>query len=103
MLAMAVARELGVSVEDAARGIAAMPPPPMRVELASSIGARDADQRRLQLESRVRRGPRSSCSQHAGAGRQRVAVLGTMLELGPHDAAAARRGGARGAGESASS
>ncbi|MEO7457343.1 MAG: UDP-N-acetylmuramoyl-tripeptide--D-alanyl-D-alanine ligase, partial [Gemmatimonadaceae bacterium] len=35
MLALAVAREAGVSLEDAARGIAAMPAPPMRVNFES--------------------------------------------------------------------
>jgi UDP-N-acetylmuramoyl-tripeptide--D-alanyl-D-alanine ligase len=80
MLALAVARELGVSVADAARGIAAMPSPPMRVRFESHGAAtviNDAynsnpGSARVALELLA----------HAGDGRQRVAVLGTMLELG---------------------
>ena len=52
MLALAVARELGVSHADAARGIAAMPVPPMRVNWEQH-GRGDADQRRLQLQPRL--------------------------------------------------
>jgi UDP-N-acetylmuramoyl-tripeptide--D-alanyl-D-alanine ligase len=82
MLALAVARESGVSVADAARGIAAMPAPPMRVnfeQLGASTVINDAynsnpGSARVALE----------LLEHAGAGRQRVAVLGTMLELGEH-------------------
>jgi UDP-N-acetylmuramoyl-tripeptide--D-alanyl-D-alanine ligase len=80
MLALAVAREAGVSMADAARGIAVMPSPPMRVHFESCGAAtiiNDAynsnpGSARVALE----------LLQHAGAGRQRVAVLGTMLELG---------------------
>ncbi|MDB4914226.1 MAG: UDP-N-acetylmuramoylalanyl-D-glutamyl-2,6-diaminopimelate/D-alanyl-D-alanyl ligase [Gemmatimonadetes bacterium] len=82
MLALAVAREAGVSIEAAAQGIAAMPVPPMRVNFESHGTAtiiNDAynanpGSARVALE----------LLEHAGAGRQRVAVLGTMLELGPH-------------------
>ena len=82
MLALAVAREQGVSVQDAARGIAAMPAPPMRVNFENHGGAtiiNDAynsnpGSARVALELLA----------HAGASRQRIAVLGTMLELGPH-------------------
>jgi len=81
MLALTVAREQGVSVTDAARGIAAMPAPPMRVNFesyGSSLVINDAynsnpGSARVALE----------LLEHAGQGRQRVAVLGTMLELGP--------------------
>jgi UDP-N-acetylmuramoyl-tripeptide--D-alanyl-D-alanine ligase len=80
MLALAVAREAGVSMRDAARSIAVMPAPPMRVHF-ETCGAvtiiNDAynsnpGSARVALE----------LLEHAGAGRQRVAVLGTMLELG---------------------
>ena len=91
MLALAVARELGITVESAARGIAAMPVPPMRSnveQLGRAVLVNDAYNSnpgsvRAALE----------LLQHAGQGRQRVAILGTMLELGPsgpglHDALA---------------
>ena len=81
MLAVAVARELGVSLDVAASGIATMPVPPMRsnVEhLGRAILVNDAynsnpGSARAALELLA----------HTGAGRQRVAILGTMLELGP--------------------
>jgi UDP-N-acetylmuramoyl-tripeptide--D-alanyl-D-alanine ligase len=81
MLALTVAREQGVSVADAARGIGAMPSPPMRVNFepyGSALVINDAynsnpGSARVALE----------LLEHAGHGRQRVAVLGTMLELGP--------------------
>lgn len=84
MLALAVARECGVRTADAARGIAAMPAPPMRVnfeQLGRATVINDAynsnpGSARVALELLA----------HAGAGRQRVAVLGTMLELGEHAA-----------------
>lgn len=80
MLALAVARERGVSIRDAARSIAVMPAPPMRVHFETCGAAtiiNDAynsnpGSARVALE----------LLEHAGAGRQRVAVLGTMLELG---------------------
>ncbi len=82
MLALAVARECGVSVEAAARSLASMPSPPMRVHFESHGNVtiiNDAynsnpGSARVALE----------LLEHAGAGRQRVAVLGTMLELGTH-------------------
>ncbi len=82
MLALVVARASGVSLEAAARGLADMPAPPMRVNFEQHGRAtviNDAynsnpGSARVALELLV----------HAGAGRQRVAVLGTMLELGPH-------------------
>lgn len=81
MLALAVATELGVSHADARRGLEAMPVPPMRVnweQHGSTTLINDAynsnpGSARAALE----------LLQHAGTGRQRVAVLGTMLELGP--------------------
>jgi len=80
MLAFGVARELGVSTEDAARGIEAMPVPPMRsnvedhgtVTLINDAYNSNPGSARAAIE----------LLEHAGKGRQRVAVLGTMLELG---------------------
>jgi UDP-N-acetylmuramoyl-tripeptide--D-alanyl-D-alanine ligase len=79
-LALAVARELGVTLDDAARGIAAMAPPPMRVNW-ERLG------RATLINDAYNSNPGSARAalellQHAGEGRQRVAVLGTMLELG---------------------
>jgi UDP-N-acetylmuramoyl-tripeptide--D-alanyl-D-alanine ligase len=81
MLSLAVAREQGVSVADAARGIAAMPAPPMRVNFEHHGCA-------TVINDAYNSNPGSArvaldLLAHAGAGRQRVAVLGTMLELGP--------------------
>ena len=81
MLALAVARELGVPLDRAARGIAAMPLPPMRSNV-EQIG------RATLVNDAYNSNPGSARAalellQHAGRGRQRVAVLGTMLELGP--------------------
>jgi UDP-N-acetylmuramoyl-tripeptide--D-alanyl-D-alanine ligase len=80
MLALAVARECGVSYEDAATGIAAMPQPKMRVaweQLGDVTLINDA----------YNANPGSTRAaiellQGAGSGRQRVIVLGTMRELG---------------------
>ena len=81
MLALAVAREVGVSLEDAARGIASMPVPPMRVNW-QQLGAVTL------INDAYNSNPGSARAaiellDHAGKGRQRVAVLATMLELGP--------------------
>jgi UDP-N-acetylmuramoyl-tripeptide--D-alanyl-D-alanine ligase len=81
MLALAVARELGISTDDAARGIAEMPVPAMRVNVAQ-YGAVTV------INDAYNSNPGSARAaiellEHAGRGRQRVAVLGTMLELGP--------------------
>ena len=80
MLALAVARERGVSMRDAARSIAVMPSPPMRVHF-ETCGATTI------INDAYNSNPGSArvaleLLEHAGAGRQRVAVLGTMLELG---------------------
>jgi UDP-N-acetylmuramoyl-tripeptide--D-alanyl-D-alanine ligase len=80
MLALAVARECGVSYEDAAAGIAAMPQPKMRVaweQLGDVTLINDA----------YNANPGSTRAaiellQGTGSGRQRVIVLGTMRELG---------------------
>jgi UDP-N-acetylmuramoyl-tripeptide--D-alanyl-D-alanine ligase len=67
-------------VADAARGIAAMPSPPMRVAFESHGGV-------TVINDAYNSNPGSARAalellEHAGNGRQRVAVLGTMLELG---------------------
>jgi UDP-N-acetylmuramoyl-tripeptide--D-alanyl-D-alanine ligase len=80
MLALAVARECGVSYQDAADGIAAMPQPKMRVaweQLGNVTLINDA----------YNANPGSTRAaiellQGTGTGRQRVIVLGTMRELG---------------------
>lgn len=81
MLTLATAREFGIPVADAARGIASMPQPPMRSSV-ESMG------RALLLNDAYNANPGSARAALAllaavGAGRQRVAVLGTMRELGP--------------------
>jgi UDP-N-acetylmuramoyl-tripeptide--D-alanyl-D-alanine ligase len=84
-LALAVADRMGISVEDAARGIARMSPPPMR-SVVERIG------RALLINDAYNSNPGSAraavdflaaAGGSASRGRQRVAVLGTMLELGP--------------------
>ncbi len=79
-LALAVAREFGISAHDAAAGIAAMPQPPMRSAVAPLGTA-------LLLNDAYNSNPGSARAALAllrdvGGGRQRVAVLGTMRELG---------------------
>ena len=91
MLALAVARELGVSTEAAARGIAAMSAPPMRSSIERIGAATLINDAYNSNPGSARAAIELLC--HAGAGRQRVAILGTMLELGPqtprlHDEAA---------------
>jgi UDP-N-acetylmuramoyl-tripeptide--D-alanyl-D-alanine ligase len=80
MLALAVARECGVGYEDAARGIAAMPQPKMRVawEQVGNVTL---------INDAYNANPGSTRAaiellQGTGTGRQRVIVLGTMRELG---------------------
>jgi UDP-N-acetylmuramoyl-tripeptide--D-alanyl-D-alanine ligase len=84
-LALAVADKLGITIEDAARGFAGMTLPPMR-SAVERIG------RVLLINDAYNSNPGSARAaiellKYAGgpesAGRQRVAVLGTMLELGP--------------------
>lgn len=84
LLALAAARELGVSTADAARGISGMTPPPMRVAWERHGAA-------TIINDAYNSNPGSARAalellQQAGQGRQRVAVLGTMLELGGHTA-----------------
>ena len=80
MLALAAARECGVSYEDAAAGIAAMPQPKMRVawEQVGDVTL---------INDAYNANPGSTRAaiellQGTGSGRQRVIVLGTMRELG---------------------
>lgn len=80
MLALAVARECGVSYADAAEGIAAMPQPKMRsaweqvgdVTLINDAYNANPGSTRAAIE----------LLKGTGTGRQRVIVLGTMRELG---------------------
>ena len=80
MLALAVARECGVSYESAARGIAKMPQPKMRsaweqvggVTLINDAYNANPGSTRAAIE----------LLKATGTGRQRVIVLGTMRELG---------------------
>jgi UDP-N-acetylmuramoyl-tripeptide--D-alanyl-D-alanine ligase len=80
MLALAVAHECGVSYEDAAEGIAAMPQPKMRSawEQVGSVtlinDAYNANPGSTRAAIELLKG--------TGSGRQRVIVLGTMRELG---------------------
>jgi len=81
MLALAVAREVGIPWTDAARGIASMPVPPMRVNW-EQLGPLTL------INDAYNSNPGSARAAiellgHSGKGRQRVAVLATMLELGP--------------------
>jgi UDP-N-acetylmuramoyl-tripeptide--D-alanyl-D-alanine ligase len=80
MLALAVAQECGVSYEDAAQGIAAMPQPKMRVAW-EQVG------KVTLINDAYNANPGSTRAaiellQGTGTGRQRVIVLGTMRELG---------------------
>ena len=80
MLAIATARAFGISTNDAARGIARMPQPPMR-SAVEPLGAA------LLLNDAYNANPGSARAAlellaAVGAGRQRVVVLGTMRELG---------------------
>jgi UDP-N-acetylmuramoyl-tripeptide--D-alanyl-D-alanine ligase len=80
-LALAVARELGVSIDDAARGLGRLAMPPMRSNV-EQIG------RATLINDAYNSNPASARAAiellvRVGQGRMRVAVLGTMLELGP--------------------
>ncbi|MDE3127587.1 MAG: UDP-N-acetylmuramoyl-tripeptide--D-alanyl-D-alanine ligase [Gemmatimonadota bacterium] len=80
MLVLAAAEACGVSLEDAARGVAGARMPAMR-------GAVEAVGRGLLINDAYNANPDSVRSAldllaHVGRGRQRVAVLGTMLEMG---------------------
>ena len=82
MLAVAAAGECGVSIADAARGIESMPVPAMRLAL-QALG------KATLINDAYNANPGSTRAAlellaHAGDGRQRVAILGTMRELGIH-------------------
>jgi UDP-N-acetylmuramoyl-tripeptide--D-alanyl-D-alanine ligase len=82
MLALAVARECGVSFEGAARGMASVRVPPMRVSF-HQVG------RATIINDAYNSNPGSARAalellEHTGRGRQRVAILGSMLEMGAH-------------------
>ncbi|HVA56926.1 MAG TPA: UDP-N-acetylmuramoyl-tripeptide--D-alanyl-D-alanine ligase [Gemmatimonadaceae bacterium] len=82
MLVLAVADACGVSVEDAARGIASARMPAMRGSVAVVGSA-------LVINDAYNANPESvraavALLAQAGQGRPRVAVLGTMREMGPH-------------------
>ena len=82
MLALAVARASGVSLETAARGMASMPAPPMRVNF-------EAHGQLTVINDAYNSNPGSARAalellEHAGVGRQKVAIIGSMLELGVH-------------------
>jgi UDP-N-acetylmuramoyl-tripeptide--D-alanyl-D-alanine ligase len=87
-LALAVAREVGISMEDAARGIARMDAPPMRssweqiagVTLINDAYNSNPGSARAAIDMLAHAGSDDAAGGHA---RQRVAVLGSMLELGP--------------------
>jgi UDP-N-acetylmuramoyl-tripeptide--D-alanyl-D-alanine ligase len=94
-LALAVARELGIATEDAARGIARMTVPPMRsnVEQIGRITLINDAYNSNPGSARAALELLSQAGGPAAGNRQRVAVLGTMLELGAttpqlHDAIA---------------
>jgi UDP-N-acetylmuramoyl-tripeptide--D-alanyl-D-alanine ligase len=91
MLALAAARELGVPLVDAARGIATMPVPPMRVNwqqlgrvtLINDAYNSNPGSARAAVEL-LRHAGEAEAGGAKPSSRQRVAVLGTMLELGAH-------------------
>lgn len=87
-LAIAVGREFGLSTAEMAEGLARMPAPPMR-SAVSALG------KALLLNDAYNANPGSARAALAllgdiGGTRQRVAVLGTMRELGAHAARAHR-------------
>jgi UDP-N-acetylmuramoyl-tripeptide--D-alanyl-D-alanine ligase len=82
MLALAAARECNVATAEAARGIEAMPIPAMRLAM-QALG------KATLINDAYNANPGSTRAAlellaHAGGGRQRVAILGTMRELGVH-------------------
>ncbi len=89
MLALAVARECGIAIEDAGAAIAAM-------DTSALPSMRSAVQplgEALLINDAYNSNPGSARAalellKQVGAGRQRVAVLGTMRELGAHTARA---------------
>lgn len=84
MLAIAVARECGIPAADAARGIEAAVIPPMRMSW-ESLGTATLINDAYNASPASMRASLDVLAGLAG-GRQRVAVLGTMRELGTHAA-----------------
>ncbi len=82
MLALAAAGECGVSIADAARGIESMPVPAMRLAL-QALGKATLINDAYNANPGSTRAALELLS-HAGNDRQRVAILGTMRELGKH-------------------
>lgn len=82
MLALAVARELGVGVEDAARGIAGTPALSMRMAWGTVRGLTILNDAYNANPASAREAIRVLDALDGGA-RQKVIVLGSMLELGP--------------------
>jgi UDP-N-acetylmuramoyl-tripeptide--D-alanyl-D-alanine ligase len=82
MLALATAGECGVPLADAARGIEAMPVPAMRLAL-QALGKATLINDAYNANPGSTRAALELLAQ-AGGDRQRVAILGTMRELGAH-------------------
>lgn len=83
MLALAAAREVGVGADDAARGVARLTPPPMRAHWQHVGNA-------LVINDAYNSNPGSALAAIEmladAPGAQKVAVLGSMLELGVNSA-----------------
>ena len=84
MLALAVAQELGVSMPDAARGIARATFPSMRMDWCVLGKGRATLINDAYNASPASMRAALNVLAASGAGRQRVAILGTMRELGTH-------------------
>jgi UDP-N-acetylmuramoyl-tripeptide--D-alanyl-D-alanine ligase len=84
MLALAVARELGLSMQDAARGMARATFPSMRMEVGQLGNGRATLINDAYNASPASMRAAIDVLAQSGGGRQRVAVLGTMRELGVH-------------------
>jgi len=84
MLALAVAQELGVSMPDAARGIARATFPSMRMDWCALGKGRATLINDAYNASPASMRAALDVLAASGAGRQRVAILGTMRELGTH-------------------
>ncbi|HET7620636.1 MAG TPA: UDP-N-acetylmuramoyl-tripeptide--D-alanyl-D-alanine ligase [Gemmatimonadaceae bacterium] len=84
MLALAVARECGVGIADAARGVESAEGPAMRMAW-ENVGRATLINDAYNASPASMRAALALLSELPG-GRQRVAVLGTMRELGAHSA-----------------
>ncbi len=80
MLALAVAVECGITIDDAAMGIARMPAPPMR-SAVESLGSATLINDAYNANPPSMRAALDLLAA-MGQGRQRVAILGSMRELG---------------------